>query len=80
MKYRSFEGRGKTCSVLVKEHVKIPNQPLVECDTVDRYITETESLALNFMDDSDFAGAEVEQTIVIGYPEELEDTSRLGRF
>ena len=57
MKYRSFEGREKTCSVLVKEHVKIPNQPLEECNTVDRFITETERLTLSFLDDSDFAEA-----------------------
>ena len=80
MKYQSFEGREKTCSVLVKEHVKIPNQPLVECDTVDRFITETKSVTWSFLDGNDFAGADADQTIVVEYPEELEDTSRLGRF
>ena len=80
MKYRSSEGREKTCSVLVKEHVKIPNQPLEECDTVDRFILGTESLTWSFLDDNDFAGADTEQTIVVEYPGELEDTSRLGRL
>ena len=78
MKYRSFEGREKTCSVLVKEHVKIPNQPLEECNTVDRFITETERLTLSFLDCFDEANED--SAIVAECPGELEDTVILGRF